>query len=155
MKRSARARRALSLGSLGLTLFVVSLPAVRWARADPPDASASMGLLSCEPASRPGRVLCQARVYVAEGDEIAWGDVVLLDVPPFASALRGRIGPHDATTRLPRTWLWEFALVARGAGSGEVTARARLVVCREKACLPREVPLVGRVVAGASADAGP
>jgi hypothetical protein len=121
------------------------------ALADSSDAAAPPGLLSCEPASKPGRVRCEARVYVAEGESIAWGDVVLLAAPSFVSALRGRIGPHDATIRSPTTWRWEFALVARANGGGDVVGRARLVVCREKACLPRELPLVGRVVVGVEA----
>lgn len=108
-------------------------------------------LLACEPAPKPGRVHCEARVYVSEGESIAWGDVVLLAAPSFVSALRGRIGPHDATIRSPATWRWEFALVARANGGGDVVGRARLVVCREKVCLPRELPLVGRVVVGTEA----
>src|SRR5580704_17463477 len=108
------------------------------ALADAPDDSTPPALLSCEPASKPGRVRCEARVYVAEGESIAWGDVVLLAAPSFVSALSGRIGPHDATIRSPTTWRWEFALVARTNGGGDVVGRARLVVCREKVCLPRE-----------------
>lgn len=146
-----------------ITAVGVPCWATPWALAlaDSSDAAAPAALppaeLSCEPAAKPGRVRCEARVYAAEGESIAWGDVVLLAAPSFLSALRGRIGPHDATIRSPTTWRWEFALVARANGGGDVVGRARLVVCREKACLPRELPLVGRVVVGAEArqlDAG-
>jgi hypothetical protein len=125
------------------------------ARADVADAGPPEGVLSCEPATRPGRVRCEARVYAAEGESITWGDVVLLETPPFVSALRGRVGPHDATVRTPTTWRWEFALVAHAMGDGDVVGRARLVVCREKTCLPRELPLVGHVAIGANASASP
>jgi|HubBroStandDraft_2_1064218.scaffolds.fasta_scaffold23908_3 hypothetical protein len=131
--------------------LVASLPA----RADVADAGPHEGVLSCEPATRPGRVRCDATAYVGTDESIAWGDVVLLETPPFISVLRGRIGPHDATMRTPTTWRWEFALVARAVGDGEVVGRARLVVCRDKTCSPREVPLVGHVVIGAEASSTP
>ena len=84
-------------------------------------------------------------------ESIAWGDVVLLASPAFLTPLRARIGPHDATIRASSTWRWEFALAARTTGSGDVVGRARLVVCRDKTCLPREIPLVGHVVIGPEA----
>src|SRR5580658_677942 len=131
--------------------LIASLPA----RAEVADAGPHEGVLSCEPAPRPGRVRCEARVYAAEGESITWGDVVLLEIPPFLSALRGRVGPHDATVRTPATWRWEFALVARATGKGDVVGRARLVVCRAKTCLPRELPLVGHVAIGAEPASSP
>jgi hypothetical protein len=127
--------------------LVASLPA----RADVGDAGPHEGVLSCEPAIRPGRVRCEATAYVGADESIAWGDVVLLETPSFISVLRGRIGPHDATMRAPTTWRWEFALVARAVGDGDVVGRARLVVCHDKTCQPRELPLVGHVVIGGDA----
>src|SRR5580658_3799573 len=119
------------------------------ARADVADAGPPEGVLSCEPATRPGRVRCEARVYAAEGESITWGAVVLLETPPFVSALRGRAGPHDATVRTPTTRRSECAVVAPAMRHGDVAGRAPLVVCREKTCLPRELPLARQVAIGA------
>ena len=112
------------------------------------DAGVSSATLICGPVAAPGRVRCHVDAEVGPGEAIAWGDVVLVSTPAFISVLRGRIGPHEATTHLPASWRWEFALVARGKGVGEVEGRARLVVCREGTCLPRELPAKGRIVVG-------
>jgi hypothetical protein len=112
------------------------------------DAGVSGATLICGPVAAPGRVRCHVDAEVGPGEAIAWGDVVLVSTPEFISVLRGRIGPHEATTHLPASWRWEFALVARGKGVGEVEGRARLVVCRDGTCLPREVPAKGRIVVG-------
>src|SRR5258708_7056589 len=78
----------------------------------------------------PGRVRCEAEAHVASGESIAAGDVIIVRTPTFIRALRGRIGPHDATTREAEVWRWSLALAAREKGSGDVEARVRLVVCR-------------------------
>lgn len=121
------------------------------------DAGVSSATLICGPVPAPGRVRCHVDAEVGPGEAIAWGDVVLVSTPEFVSVLRGRIGPHEATSHLPASWRWEFALVARGKGAGEVEGRARLVVCRDGTCLPRELPAKGRIVVGQDpllADAG-
>jgi hypothetical protein len=132
---------ALALGVLSL-LVPLSL-AQATEDGGPPPAT-----LTCTHVSTPGRVHCYVDAQVAPGESIAWGDVVLVHAPDFISVLRGRIGPHDATTRSPSAWRWEFALVAHGKGAGQVEGRARLVVCRDSTCLPRELPVAGRVVIG-------
>ena len=104
--------------------------------------------MTCEHVDSPGRVRCDVEARVGPGESIAWGDVVIARTPPFASALRGRISPHDATARDPDLWRWALALVAREKGTGDVEARVRLVVCKAGVCTPREVPVVGRVVVG-------
>jgi hypothetical protein len=105
-------------------------------------------VLSCDPVASPGRVRCAVDARVAAGEAIAWGDVVLTKAPPFVAALRGRIGPHDATARDATAWQWAFALVARAPGRGVVEGRVRLVVCRGESCGPREIPVAGEVVVG-------
>jgi hypothetical protein len=112
------------------------------------DAGAPRATMTCEHLDVPGRVRCEVEARVTPSESITWGDVVLVQTPPFVSALRGRISPHDATAREPGVWRWALALVARGKGSGDVEGRVRLVVCREKICAPREVGVVGRVVVG-------
>ncbi len=110
-----------------------------------PEIRASM---LCEPAESPGRVRCVVEAHVTPGESITWGDVVIVRTPPFATALRGRIGPHDATTRDATTWRWALAVVARERGRGDIEARVRLVVCREGRCTPGEAAVVGRVAVG-------
>jgi hypothetical protein len=104
--------------------------------------------MTCERVDAPGRVRCDVEARVGAGETIAWGDVVIVRTPPFLGALRGRIGPHDATAREADVWRWALALVARERGSGEVEGRVRLVVCREEKCAPREAAVAARVVAG-------
>jgi hypothetical protein len=113
------------------------------------DAGAPMrATMTCERVDGPGRVRCDVEARVEAGEAIAWGDVVIVRTPPFVGALRGRIGPHDATAHEPDVWRWALALVARERGAGEVEARVRLVVCRADKCAPRETLVAGRVVAG-------
>jgi hypothetical protein len=112
------------------------------------DAGVAAATLTCQPAAAPGRVRCDVEARVAAGETIAWGEVVLLRVAPFASALRGRIGPHAATVREPRVWLWPLAVVAREKGRGTVEGRVRLVVCREGTCAPRSLEMTGDIAVG-------
>jgi hypothetical protein len=112
------------------------------------DAGAALARMRCDQVEVPGRVRCEVEAHVASGESIAVGDVVIVRTPTFVGALRGRIGPRDATTRDAEVWRWSLALAAREKGSGDVEARVRLVVCRSAACQPREVPIVARVVVG-------
>ena len=112
------------------------------------DAGSGQATMTCDRVATPGRVRCEVSARVEAGETITWGDVVLVQVPLFAEALRGRIGPSDATVKEPSTWRWALALAARGKGRGEVQGRVRLVVCRDKTCLPRELPVAGQVVVG-------
>jgi hypothetical protein len=129
-------------------VVALALVASGSARGDDAGAGATHATMTCERVDGPGRVRCDVEARVAPGESIQWGDVVITRTPAFASALRGRIGPHDATARDAEVWRWALALVARERGSGEVEGRVRLVVCRGAACAPREVPMVGRVVVG-------
>jgi hypothetical protein len=112
------------------------------------DAGALRAEMRCERIDAPGRVRCEVEVRVASEESIASADVTIVRTPPFVTALRGRIGPHEATTREAEVWRWALALAARERGSGDVEARARLVVCRNARCAPRETPMVARVVVG-------
>jgi hypothetical protein len=115
------------------------------AAAPPPPPAVAM---TCDRADAPGRVLCGVEARVGPDESITWGDVVLVGTPPFVAALRGRIGPNDATAREAHYWRWALALAIRHRGSGNVDARVRLVVCRGDRCAPRVVPVQGLVVAG-------
>jgi hypothetical protein len=104
--------------------------------------------MTCERVESPGRVRCEVEARVGAGETITWGDVVIVKTPPFAAALRGRIGPHDATVHDPGVWRWALALVARDKGGGDVDARVRLVVCHDGRCAPSAVDVKGRVQVG-------
>jgi hypothetical protein len=130
---------------------VVTLAALLAGRARADDAGAPPAMratMTCEHVDAPGRVRCDVEARVAAGESIEWGDVVIAKTPAFVGALRGRIGPHDATTHEAEVWRWALGLVAREKGTGEVEGRVRLVVCRGEVCAPREVPVTGRVVVG-------
>lgn len=104
--------------------------------------------MTCEHVDTPGRVRCDVEARVAPGEAITWGDVIITKTPAFVGALRGRIGPHDATAHEPEVWRWALALVAREKGSGDVEGRVRLVACKASVCAPREMPVTGRVLVG-------
>jgi hypothetical protein len=129
----------------GVLVVVAAASGPGLARGDD-DAGSPRATMACEHAGGPGRVRCEVEARVGAGERIAWGDVVLLRTPAFVEALRGRIGPHDATSREADAWRWALAVVAREKGSGELVGRVRLVVCRGATCGPRELPVVGRLV---------
>ena len=138
--------RKLAL-ALGLTAFLALSVGAGPARGDP-DAGSMHGVMTCERVEAPGRVRCEVEARVAEGESITWGDVVIVKTPPFAAALRGRIGPHDATVHDPTVWRWALALVARDKGGGDVQGRVRLVVCKDGKCGPRTLDVRGHVAVG-------
>lgn len=96
------------------------------ARAEDAAVTASM---QCERVAEAGRVKCSIEARARGGRSIAWADVVLVSLPDFMSALKGRLGPTDATYRDPSAQKWAFGLIARKPGEGEAEARVRLVVC--------------------------
>jgi hypothetical protein len=125
------------------------------------DAGATRAEMRCEKAAGAGRVRCEVEARVPAGESIAWGDVAIVKLPPFAVALRGRVGPHDAAVREPGLWRWTFAVLARDKGTGEVEGHVRVVVCpaggvpdsggsagAAGACGAREVDVVGKVEVG-------
>ena len=114
----------------------------------PSDADGALATMTCEHAPVPGRVRCEVEARVAPGHSISWGDVILRSVPSFATALRGRVGPRDATVREPGLWRWPFALVARGKGAGQVEGQVRVVVCRDTSCAARDLPVAAALEVG-------
>lgn len=125
-----RYRRAcVSAATLAVAVVPLGVtpPAARAADAAPV-APASATML-CDRASEPGRVRCSIEVRADAGRTISWADAVIVSLPDFATALKGRIGKDDATAREPAQVRWAFGLVARRAGQGEARARVRLVLC--------------------------
>jgi hypothetical protein len=107
--------------ALGITLVTSDVRAE-----ETPPIEAKM---QCERAAEPGRVRCSVEIRTASPRTIAWADVAILQLPDFASALKGRVGPDDATARDATSVKWAFGLVARRAGQGEARVRVRAVVC--------------------------
>jgi hypothetical protein len=93
-------------------------------------------------------VRCEVEVRVPEGTVLKWADVVVTKTPPFASALRGRVGPLEASAREDTVWRWAIALAARARGTGDLSVRLRIVACVKAACAPSELEASGAVVVG-------
>jgi hypothetical protein len=104
--------------------------------------------LACAPASEPGRVRCEVEVRVPAGVVIKWADLVVTKTPPFATALRARVGPTEASAREETVWRWAIALAARARGAGALAAKIRLVSCVGDACVTSELGAEGSVVVG-------
>ena len=104
--------------------------------------------MTCERIDAPGRMRCEVEARVGSAETIATGDIIILRTPRFVMALRGRIGPDEATTREAERWRWAFALAAQEKGSGDIEARARLIVCHGGACEPRQAHVAAHVVVG-------
>jgi hypothetical protein len=85
---------------------------------------------------------------VPAGTVLKWADVVVTKTPPFAQALRARVGPLEASAREDTVWRWAMALAARARGSGELGARIRIVACVKDACTPSELEAKADVVVG-------
>jgi hypothetical protein len=104
--------------------------------------------LECARASEPGRVRCEVEVRAAAGVVLKWADVVVTKTPPFASALRARVGPSEASAHEDTVWRWAIALAARARGTGDVGARVRVVACVGDACATSEIATEAQVVVG-------
>jgi hypothetical protein len=113
--------------------------------ADP--ASRLHAQVVCERAGVIGRVRCDVEAQV-DGARITWGDAQILDCPPFAFPLKGRIGPDDAAVRTPERWRWAFGLVAKEVGSGSISVRVRAVVCVGDSCSATSVTVAAPLVVG-------
>jgi hypothetical protein len=126
-------------------VFVALLSGGAAGAEDPPGATAK---LECAHAPEPGRVRCEVEVRAAAGTRIKWADVVIVSAPPFAPALRARVGPLEASAHEDAVWRWALALAARARGTGELVARVRIVSCVKDACAPSELEPRAAVAVG-------
>jgi len=113
----------------GLLAFAVSLSLASSLRAEPPELQA---LLHCEPAAGPGRILCELRTSARTG-RLVWSDALVVRAPTFARPLRSRFLTQLGTAGAPGGGFAKLALVATGAGQGQLELLARAVVCRDGA----------------------
>jgi hypothetical protein len=72
--------------------------------------------------------LCEAELEVEAG-AISWADVMVIGAPEFAPPLRARVGPEGVVMKTERRQRLQLALAATGEGVGELSLRARVVVC--------------------------
>ncbi len=121
--------------------------------AEEPKLTAAM---QCERAAEPGRVRCSVEARSTSDRSISWADVALVDLPDFTTALKGRIGPADATLKEATAQKWAFGLVAKKAGQGEARARVRALLCASTAsgdaaaprCAPVTVDVKATITVG-------
>jgi hypothetical protein len=115
-------RLQLGLLALGLALTLTSL-----ASADTAEMSAE---LSCRPEAAPGRVLCELKYAARDGARLTWADALVTATPAFVKPLRSRVTPERSLDAQASTRKLSLAFVAAQSGVGQVTVRARAVVCR-------------------------
>lgn len=100
--------------------------------ASPAGADAGLkGSFSCPQRETAGRVVCDLDLAKRAGEStLVWVDALVLKAPPFVRPLRSRVtlpvmrGGAEAMN-LP------VAFVAQELGRGEISVRARAVICRQ------------------------
>jgi hypothetical protein len=93
--------------------------------------------LSCRPEAAPGRVLCELKVAAASGARLVWADALVTVAPDFVRPLRSRVAPERFGPAGVAERKLSLAFVATKSGSGQVTVRARAVVCRGQGAAER------------------
>jgi hypothetical protein len=136
------------LFAVGLAYPALALGGSSGPWAPPGPAPALRAEAECTPLPGPGKVLCTVRER-SVGGKWTWGDVIVLDAPPFAPPLRTRVAAGDASRRDADGADFALALAARGDGSGELRVLARAVVCGGSGCLPVRAEATAKVVVGA------
>ena len=86
--------------------------------------------LSCRPEAAPGRVLCELKYSASAGARLAWVDALVTVAPDFVRPLRSRVTPERFKEASGSERKLQLAFVAAKSGNGQVTVRARAVVCR-------------------------
>lgn len=128
---------------LAILVTAACLGGTASSRADDAPLTASM---QCDRAVEPGRVRCT--VEARSTATLQWADVVLIEMPPFAEALKGRLAPADSIARDATSERWAFGLIAKKTGDGEVKAKVRAVLCKGDRCSPVEIAVSTSVHVG-------
>lgn len=129
LARTTAARWVVASGAVGLVLALAVVG--RPARAAGNEAPAVVAQVQCDKATEPGRVRCGVDVRPTDRQKLVWADVAVVRAPSFSSALRGRVGPGEATARDATGYRFALALVARINGKGPVVLRVRAVTCAD------------------------
>jgi hypothetical protein len=93
------------------------------------EAAAVRAELVCRPEAAPGRVLCELSYRAVAGSRLVWADALVTRAPDFARPLRSRVTPERFKETGSTERKLSLALVAARSGVGQVTVRARAVVC--------------------------
>jgi hypothetical protein len=109
--------------ALWLSACVLTVPAA----ADEADVNAA---LACRPEAAPGRVLCELTFSARGVARLVWADALVTATPAFAKPLRSRVTPERSLDAESTQRKLSLAFVATQSGIGEVTVRARAVLCR-------------------------
>jgi len=86
--------------------------------------------LSCRAEAAPGRVLCEVKYSAGSGARLVWADALVTAAPAFVRPLRSRVTPERFAAAGSAERKLSLAFVAAKSGTGQVTVRARAVVCR-------------------------
>jgi hypothetical protein len=130
LARTTAARWAVASG-VGAGLAFVFAVRERPAWASSPEAPSVVAQVQCDKATEPGRVRCGVDVRPTDRQKLVWADVSVVRAPSFSSALRGRVGPGEATARDATGYRFALALVARINGKGPLVLRVRAVTCSD------------------------
>jgi hypothetical protein len=112
--------------------------------AEAPDMTAS---LTCRPEAAPGRVLCELTCKAGSGARLVWADALVTEAPAFARPLRARVSPERFGEAGQNQRKLSLGFLAAQTGVGQVSVRARAVVCRGEAARERCRPEVRDVTA--------
>jgi hypothetical protein len=108
--------------------------------------------LACRAEAAPGRVLCELTFVAKAGTRLTWVDALVTGSPEFARPLRARVTPERFAAAGAGERKLSLAFVATSAGRGQVTVKARSVVCRgpdERAqCWPEADDVVAEIRVG-------
>ena len=84
--------------------------------------------LSCQPATGPGRILCELTTRATRG-KLVWCDALVVRAPAFARPLRSRFVAQLGTPAASGGAWAKLALVASETGAGKLELLARGVIC--------------------------
>ncbi len=94
-------------------------------------------VLSCRAEAAPGRVLCELRYSASDGARLVWADALVTASPEFVRPLRSRVTPERFSAAGTAERKLNLGFVASKAGVGQVTVRARAVLCRGQGAAER------------------
>ena len=94
------------------------------------ESAAMKAELACRAEAAPGRVLCELTYSAGDGARLVWADALVTASPEFVRPLRSRVTPERFRAVGTAERKLNLAFVASKTGVGQVTVRARAVLCR-------------------------